>query len=531
MDQQAFASTALSSTTPRIAYFISRTNGSLVPLVPADELPYSIRLQGLPRILRADQTYGMQQVGVLSYTGNLFKLEHEIPMVRSTSQPQSPTIGRNHTSSPSNQFMPPDALVRQAAANSAGAGVTTEQYTMPKRPMSAHELATTNWRKTPTSATSDKTQEMIDAITGITHGPNGTSKAIVLPPSGQIPDQEKKQYCSFWIRYGECDYTQQGCRYKHEMPDADTLKAIGVRNTPRWWIEKNQKVRLGGGGKDGLSSGVRAMPSWWPGQGGSLALKKSTCNHSDADESESASNYSGSQQAVTGVKENIVVAKDGTTVKENANSVPSTTPVAAPTPAPALTKTEPISESFNLIDLDEPTTLPATTLPATTLPATTPPVTASSAPSCGRWRVITNTETAPNNTRSTTTAIKPTQVEQVFVPAGESPAHHIAQVKQRAERAQRRPRAIHAPSLDKQIQSMQKGKFGGMMASKHATLKAAGTAPKEEVHPMGCRRVPRRDHAVPTRSPAAAPATAPAKEAKNGKDIKVVVTEMVKKEK
>lgn len=49
----------------------------------------------------------------------------------------------------------------------------------------------------------------------------------------------KKIYCTHWIRWGECDYTQQGCRYKHEMPDEPTLNSIGIRTFPKWYRDVN----------------------------------------------------------------------------------------------------------------------------------------------------------------------------------------------------------------------------------------------------------------------------------------------------
>lgn len=51
-------------------------------------------------------------------------------------------------------------------------------------------------------------------------------------------DSDRKEYCTYWIRHGECDYMQQGCRYKHEMPDIMTLRSIGFRNVPEWHKEK-----------------------------------------------------------------------------------------------------------------------------------------------------------------------------------------------------------------------------------------------------------------------------------------------------
>ena len=78
-----------------------------------------------------------------------------------------------------------------------------------------------------------------------------------LPPSGVEPEQEKKVYCTYWIRTGECDYTQQGCLYKHEMPDLETLKKIGFISEPRWWKEK-YAVKLG----VAPSSTIICGPTW-----------------------------------------------------------------------------------------------------------------------------------------------------------------------------------------------------------------------------------------------------------------------------
>lgn len=56
--------------------------------------------------------------------------------------------------------------------------------------------------------------------------------------SGPIPRKGEKVYCTYWIARGECHFAQQGCRFKHEMPDLDTLGVImGRRSFPKWWLE------------------------------------------------------------------------------------------------------------------------------------------------------------------------------------------------------------------------------------------------------------------------------------------------------
>jgi hypothetical protein len=71
----------------------------------------------------------------------------------------------------------------------------------------------------------------------------GDKAARPPPPSRVIPDPDRKVYCTHWVRTGECDYTQQGCKYKHEMPDKRVLEVIGIRRTPPWWIEESLRQR------------------------------------------------------------------------------------------------------------------------------------------------------------------------------------------------------------------------------------------------------------------------------------------------
>ena len=485
MDPQALVFSAHSPSQPHIVYFISRSNGMLVPLVPADELPYNVRLHGLPRTLRFDQTYGMQHVGTQPYTGATFKLENETSVMRPASQPPTPAHSRNSSSSPSKQFLPPDALARQAITNVAGAG--NEQHPLPQRPMSAHDLTTMPWRKTPTSSPVDKTQAVIDAIVGAKQGPEAVRTQSAAPPSGSVPDQDKKEFCTYWIRTGECDYTQQGCLYKHEMPDPDTLKAIGFRGTPKWWIEKNQKVKLGSTKPLRLAE----MPSWWPGQIGGAA-KATNSDGSDGTTSEAGS-----------------VDSEPKVLSTSSKAAGPAKSISASAHAPNTDNIDSLSDSDDLIDLDTPLT------PATT-PPTSPEKDATPEPTRIVHSVPGITAIKPNQADSAT----PPPKKQVFVPAGESPEAHIAQAKKRAggqtrSSASRTSKTAEAQglekqmqSLEKQMQSLQKGKYSGLMASKYAPT-GPTTARSAETMPMGRKRVPRRDRAVAIRRPDTVASRAP----------------------
>ncbi|KAL6721470.1 hypothetical protein ACLMJK_000573 [Lecanora helva] len=50
----------------------------------------------------------------------------------------------------------------------------------------------------------------------------------------------RKEYCMKWVTSGECNYLQQGCKYKHEIPsDPETRARIGIRKTPEWVRESD----------------------------------------------------------------------------------------------------------------------------------------------------------------------------------------------------------------------------------------------------------------------------------------------------
>ncbi|KAK6193835.1 hypothetical protein LQW54_012055 [Pestalotiopsis sp. IQ-011] len=53
----------------------------------------------------------------------------------------------------------------------------------------------------------------------------------------QQPQRRPKIYCDKWVHEGVCAFTQQGCKYKHEMPfDKVTQHQLGLfHGLPAWW--------------------------------------------------------------------------------------------------------------------------------------------------------------------------------------------------------------------------------------------------------------------------------------------------------
>ncbi|KAK1818667.1 hypothetical protein LTR12_006852, partial [Friedmanniomyces endolithicus] len=554
---------------PRPLYFISRDTGIMVPLIPADELPFNVRLAGVPRVMQMEDTLGMHHVGTVSYTGMTYALERDIhtgakmledpttamqAMQRSMSQPPPVDPTRGHLRSQSgNQvgYLAPDAharhtLAQSAAYNSAVFASNTA------RPVSAHETATT-WRSTfnPTSAPAgtpstrtlpttntnpppnnpnnptDPTQSIIDAILATTSGAQEASRlnyipksALPTPPSGTLPDAEKKEFCTHWIRTGECDYTQQGCMYKHEMPEKATLERIGFRGLPRWWAE-----RMGGRGRGGGAAGLVGTV-----EGGRLAtvgevvkssvwLKRGGKEEGSGSESESERSVGGSagsksdeEREVVEVKQPAVpkprlvplkplkmqgtgahsrsprvgstitqkerpttaaVRTDNTAAKrakpkgfDHKDTIPVETAGTTLTRAtsPSAADLRKASTTSDLIDL----AVPLLPTPSSSTLSLTPVSSANSSP---RQEQITPRTTSTPATsenldieENTTTPTPKPSPTHVFVPKGESAAHHIAEAlkKKQARQFARRGAPVSTVGavmpLERQIGEMQRAR-------------------------------------------------------------------------
>ncbi|GME66135.1 putative c-x8-c-x5-c-x3-h type zinc finger protein [Neofusicoccum parvum] len=154
-------------------WFIQRENGAYVPVIPVDELPPDIDLEGAPRSLKMEDAQGMKFLEKLPFNGQTYSLATTAAAL------------------PKFEFNP-------------------AVHTRP------------------------------------------------LPPSGREPDQTKKEYCTYWIKTGECDFMQQGCLFKHEMPDLKTLREkVGIHSVPHWYQVKSAMTR-----RNTNSRTLTKPPSW-----------------------------------------------------------------------------------------------------------------------------------------------------------------------------------------------------------------------------------------------------------------------------
>lgn len=220
----------------------------MVPLVAMDELPSTISIRGVPRILSPHDIYGMTGVGN-------FDSRHRQYIVDSLNKGfETPTPpGRSLMCS---SFAGP---ATRPLGNDALWGMNRSSvFTTPPKAYGIQEQSP-NSLKAPFSNMAPSTLE-----------PTAPAAESELPPFrnlGELPIRRApgiKEYCSYWLRHGECDYAQQGCLYRHEMPlDRSTLEKLGFRDIPRWYRERHQlgSYLAGGNTISGISAGSTTKPS------------------------------------------------------------------------------------------------------------------------------------------------------------------------------------------------------------------------------------------------------------------------------
>ncbi|KAF2628598.1 hypothetical protein BU25DRAFT_466336, partial [Macroventuria anomochaeta] len=206
---------------PGVRYSILRNNVQ-VPLIPIDQLPF--QLQCLPRSLTPLQSdeEGWKSIGETREPALPLSIRAPADLHPSQSVPPTKTA-----------FLPPDHDARKDLAIKAQVSqplIETPPASVAPTEQAIHHPTRTSSAGCPAS--------VIDTIASI-HPEEVQYPAFRRPyPSGIEPDPSKKEYCTHWIRTNSCDYMQQGCRYKHEMPDRNKLEELGFPQIPKWYRDR-----------------------------------------------------------------------------------------------------------------------------------------------------------------------------------------------------------------------------------------------------------------------------------------------------
>ncbi|KAF1812275.1 hypothetical protein P152DRAFT_514431 [Eremomyces bilateralis CBS 781.70] len=217
----------------KVVYYITRGNGINVPMVPVDELPHFLDIEGIPKRLDADQ---------LKWFKFLDRHHHNPPDTLSV------TVGGQPLRVPASVVLPakksynaPDAEMN--AKRMAAEASIPKASTQPVKDDCTRDKSTVTLPKDPEDECRNITEFLAKRDPKLAASVGYIPKRP-LPPSGKEPDPSRKEYCTYWIQTGGCSFLQQGCLYKHEMPDKDTLAKIGIPKVPKWYVDKTAaKIR------------------------------------------------------------------------------------------------------------------------------------------------------------------------------------------------------------------------------------------------------------------------------------------------
>ena len=216
------------SVTPKLRLCLKRKDHHYVPLVAVDELPSWIKLKGVPMSLHSqevldlgmsncgyhprtnDDCYQVELSGILAELQPYNVLEGYEAGESSNSQNSSTTDGK--------VFMAPDKNGEEWKTDSHPMGKEkTHVKGVQVIPFTPGQFIILNLKQAKVAGL-----KMYPRVPVIKQGTSGTLG--------------RKIYCSYWLRTGNCNFEQQGCKFRHEIPsDEGTRNMIGFRDCPDWW--------------------------------------------------------------------------------------------------------------------------------------------------------------------------------------------------------------------------------------------------------------------------------------------------------
>ncbi|KAK4693152.1 hypothetical protein P7C71_g4197, partial [Lecanoromycetidae sp. Uapishka_2] len=179
----------------RPVWCVQRSEDSFVPLIAVDELPESVNLVGVPTVMTMKEMVnaGLACKGEQSSHGKYYQFEVSETDAYSETSQSSHSYSEGTVTPPRKDSRAPG--MKGGVANAAGNGKDREK------------------------------QPKLDEV----------QIPVISRPTATPGTLGKKVYCTYFLNTGNCNYMQEGCKYKHEFPeDDDTRTAIGLRKLPTW---------------------------------------------------------------------------------------------------------------------------------------------------------------------------------------------------------------------------------------------------------------------------------------------------------
>ena len=216
------------SVTPKLRLCLKRKDDHYVPLVAVDELPSWIKLKGVPMSLHSEEAHnlGMTNCGHHPRTNDDY-YQVELNGILAKLQPCNVFEGYEAGESSNSQNSPTTNGKVFMAPNKSGNEWKTDSHLMGKEKANIKGSQVTSFNPGPSIIPNLKQAKVADLkmyprVPVIKQGTSGTLG--------------RKIYCSYWLRTGNCNFEQQGCKFRHEIPsDEETRNMIGFRDCPDWW--------------------------------------------------------------------------------------------------------------------------------------------------------------------------------------------------------------------------------------------------------------------------------------------------------
>lgn len=205
-----------------IRYYLLR-GSAMVPLVPVDQLPF--QLQAIPRNLTHRQMSDEEWKLLKETEEPMLPLSIQAPNERSS--PYMPSTTR--------RFLAPDHVVRNESMSRMDEAPRSAHWSNPR----FQSETTVGQPPVHSDLNPESSSSLVDSFASIYHRDAHRFGYHIPYPSGIEPDLSKKEYCTHWIKTGECAFVSVGCKYKHEMPMIDKLRELGFSQVPKWWKEKS----------------------------------------------------------------------------------------------------------------------------------------------------------------------------------------------------------------------------------------------------------------------------------------------------
>ena len=215
------------SLTPKLRLCLKRKDNHYVPLVAVDELPSWIKLKGVPinLCLQDVADLGITNCGDYPRTYNGF---YQVELDR-----------------PPAELQPCNVLTGYEAA---GSSISQNSSTTDGKVFMAPVKNGEEWKTSSGSMGKEKAH-----IKGTQVFPFSPGQCIILnlkqvngagfkmptrvptTKQGQHGTFGRKIFCTYYLRNGECDYQQTGCKFRHDLPEDPQLRHdIGFLRLPAW---------------------------------------------------------------------------------------------------------------------------------------------------------------------------------------------------------------------------------------------------------------------------------------------------------